>query len=142
MFNPDTGVAATPAQVVFTPYSNSASFTDPSYHLPNFYWLWARGAAAHSGAPTPTAAFWETFVSSSRDYFPLTSSPSSGLAPDCTVRHAPTTPALCTLTCAALYASRRLDVWRLTDWVPAELCIRCMAQYVSRMTTSLSPLLP
>ena len=46
MFNNHTGVAEADSQVVFTPYANSASFTDPSYHLPAFYWLWAQRAAA------------------------------------------------------------------------------------------------
>ncbi len=31
-------------QVVFTPYGTASSFTDPSYHLPAFYELWARWA--------------------------------------------------------------------------------------------------
>ena len=28
-------------QVVFTPYASAAKYTDPSYHLPAFYTVWA-----------------------------------------------------------------------------------------------------
>ena len=36
MFDPET------KQVVFVPAGRNATFTDPSYHLPAFYELWAQ----------------------------------------------------------------------------------------------------
>jgi endo-1,4-beta-D-glucanase Y len=33
-------------QVVFTPYASAAAYTDPSYHLPSFYRVWAVNARA------------------------------------------------------------------------------------------------
>lgn len=53
MFNSATGVASAPAQVVFVPYAHSATYTDPSYHLPAFYALWARHAPANTTAQRP-----------------------------------------------------------------------------------------
>jgi len=79
MFDNATGVKAAPASVVFVPYANSATFTDPSYHLPAFYEMWARHAPATS---YPSRPFWEAFVSSSRSFFPLAVNAQTSLAPD------------------------------------------------------------
>ena len=83
MFSNSTGEPRAPAQVVFVPYASAAQFTDPSYHLPAFYEIWAREAAeAATGVSTPSRTVWETFVSSARSFFRLSTSRASSLAPD------------------------------------------------------------
>ena len=61
-------------QVVFTPYGSSANFTDPSYHLPGFYELFARWAAADgsywSQVAAASRAFWKTACNSTTGLFP------------------------------------------------------------------------
>jgi len=62
--------------VVFSPSSERPQFTDPSYHLPAFYELWARwGPAADSN-------FWMEAAAASRDYFSRVANPATGLAPN------------------------------------------------------------
>ncbi len=63
-------------QVVFFPYGNSCNFTDPSYHLPAFYELFALyGPPADSGA-------WKTQAEASRAFFAKSAHASTGLHPD------------------------------------------------------------
>jgi oligosaccharide reducing-end xylanase len=50
--------------------------TDPSYHLPAFYELWARWG------PVEDRAFWTKAADVSRDLFPRVSGPDTGLTPD------------------------------------------------------------
>jgi oligosaccharide reducing-end xylanase len=57
----------------FTPSSN---YTDPSYHLPAFYELWARWG------PEADRAFWTTVAATSRDFFQKVTNPATALAPD------------------------------------------------------------
>lgn len=73
MFVNDTGVAGAEQQVVFVPYGQSASFTDPSYHLPAFYQYWSTQyqPTANSGGSSYGAAFWEQTVNASRAFFKL-----------------------------------------------------------------------
>jgi len=62
--------------VLFSPSSERPPFTDPSYHLPAFYELWARwGPAADSN-------FWMEAAAASRDYFQRVTDPVTGLAPN------------------------------------------------------------
>jgi oligosaccharide reducing-end xylanase len=62
--------------VLFSPSSERGQFTDPSYHLPAFYELWARwGSAADKD-------FWMRAATNSRDFFARTANPVTGLAPD------------------------------------------------------------
>jgi oligosaccharide reducing-end xylanase len=62
--------------VVFVPYGASNEFTDPSYHLPAFYELFAlRGPAAD-------AAKWKSVATSSRDYLAKSANATTGLHPD------------------------------------------------------------
>ncbi len=62
--------------VLYSPSSERPPFTDPSYHLPAFYELWARwGPAADSN-------FWMEAASASRDFFPRAANPATGLTPD------------------------------------------------------------
>ena len=62
-------------QVVFVPSVKAAGFTDPSYHLPHFYELWARWADKNN-------TFWCEAASTSRRFFRRASHPSTGLMPD------------------------------------------------------------
>jgi oligosaccharide reducing-end xylanase len=62
--------------VLFSPSSERARFTDPSYHLPAFYELWARWG------PREDRAFWEGAADASRNYFSRVTNPDTGLAPD------------------------------------------------------------
>lgn len=69
-------------QVVFVPWRDEATFTDPSYHLPAFYELWGRWAAGFEDQQTDDRQFWLAAAQTSRDFFQKTSHPSTGLAPD------------------------------------------------------------
>jgi oligosaccharide reducing-end xylanase len=64
-------------QVVFVPGGAGAHFTDPSYHLPFFYELWARWAAAPRDR-----AFCADAAKASRALFKLAADPTTGLMPD------------------------------------------------------------
>ena len=63
-------------QVVFVPIvGRVSSFTDPSYHLPAYYELWARWAARDN-------QFWSEAAQVSREYFKKAAHPQTGLMPD------------------------------------------------------------
>ena len=62
--------------VLFTPSSERPPFTDPSYHLPAFYELWARWG------PPADHNFWMEAAAASRDYFQRVTDPVTGLAPN------------------------------------------------------------
>ena len=62
-------------QVVFVPLGISADFTDPSYHLPHFYELWARWADQNR-------EFWHDVAVVSREFLKKTTHPKTGLSPD------------------------------------------------------------
>jgi len=59
----------------FVPVINRADFTDPSYHLPAFYELWARWG------PVADRDFWAQAATVSRTFFVKTADPKTGLAP-------------------------------------------------------------
>ena len=61
--------------IVFTPYANAATFSDPSYHLPAFYELWAVWADTAN-------SFWKSAAIESRKYLQLAAHPTTGLMPD------------------------------------------------------------
>jgi oligosaccharide reducing-end xylanase len=69
MFDPDT------KQIVFVPSGRNATFTDPSYHLPAFYELWARWADKDND-------FWKEAARTSRAFFKTAAHPETGLMPD------------------------------------------------------------
>jgi oligosaccharide reducing-end xylanase len=69
MMNPD------PPMILFVPEVMPQPFTDPSYHLPAFYELWARWG------PEEDRAFWARAAESSRAFFVKTTNPQTGLAP-------------------------------------------------------------
>ena len=62
-------------QVVFVPSVDGAGFTDPSYHLPHFYELWARWAEREN-------QFWSEAASVSRTFLKKAAHPVTGLTPD------------------------------------------------------------
>lgn len=68
-------VDETHAMVRFVP-ETSIPGSDPSYHLPAFYELWARWA------PPEERAFWARAATVSRDYFVKTAHAQTGLGPD------------------------------------------------------------
>ncbi len=62
--------------VVFVPQAGQISqFTDPSYHKPHFYELWARWAAEDN-------EFWQEAAQVSRDFWHVTAHPETGLMPN------------------------------------------------------------
>jgi oligosaccharide reducing-end xylanase len=74
LFNPEHQM------VRFTPdagnVASNSDHTDPSYHLPAFYELWARWG------PPADRAFWLGAATASRDLFVKTAHPITGLTPD------------------------------------------------------------
>lgn len=63
-------------QVVFVPsVGRNSSFTDPSYHLPAYYELWARWADKDT-------EFWKQAAQASREFFKKAAHPQTGLMPD------------------------------------------------------------
>lgn len=64
-------------QIVFVPVGRGSQFTDPSYHLPAFYELWARWAADPADR-----AFLAEAAEVSRKHFRAAAHPVTGLMPD------------------------------------------------------------
>ncbi len=63
-------------QIVFVPMvGRVSSFTDPSYHLPAYYELWARWAERDND-------FWSAAAQVSREYFKKAAHSETGLMPD------------------------------------------------------------
>ena len=70
LFDPET------KQVVFVPQlGRNSQFTDPSYHMPHYYELWARWADKDN-------EFWVEAVTASREYLKTAVHPETGLAPN------------------------------------------------------------
>ena len=70
LFDPET------KQVVFVPQlGKNSQFTDPSYHMPHYYELWARWADKDND-------FWADAVTVSREYLKTAVHPQTGLAPN------------------------------------------------------------
>jgi oligosaccharide reducing-end xylanase len=65
-----------PPMILFVPDAMPHPFTDPSYHLPAFYELWARWG------PSEDRGFWEHAAEASRAFFPKAANSGTGLAPD------------------------------------------------------------
>jgi oligosaccharide reducing-end xylanase len=63
------------AEILFVPSVMPKPFTDPSYHLPAFYEMWARWG------PVEDRAFWKRAADVSREFFVKTTHPQTGLAP-------------------------------------------------------------
>jgi oligosaccharide reducing-end xylanase len=67
----------TEKQVTFAPTPGAARFTDPSYHLPAFYELWARWAENPADRQ-----FWADAARTSRKFFRAAAHPATGLMPE------------------------------------------------------------
>jgi len=66
--------------IVFSPNNQSATITDPSYHLPAFYEVWAR----YDSKPA-NRTFWANAAVASRNYWSsVIRTRTNGLMPDCT----------------------------------------------------------
>lgn len=63
------------AMILFVPGIMPHPFTDPSYHLPAFYELWARWG------PVEDRAFWARAAEASRAFFVKAANPRTGLVP-------------------------------------------------------------
>jgi oligosaccharide reducing-end xylanase len=67
---------ASTQMIVFVPtVGRESSFTDPSYHLPQFYELWARWAENNND-------YWAEAAAISRDFWQTTAHPETGLMPN------------------------------------------------------------
>jgi oligosaccharide reducing-end xylanase len=64
-----------PPEILFVPDISKQMFTDPSYHLPAFYELWARWG------PQADRPFWVSAAETSRKFFSKTANAQTGLAP-------------------------------------------------------------
>lgn len=62
--------------ITFTPDSWGGRFTDPSYHVPAFYEVWARWAG------DGRSEFWKDCARASREYLHRVVHPETGLTPD------------------------------------------------------------
>ena len=79
-------IHTTERMVVFVPYAGSYGFTDPSYHLPAFYELFALYG------PAADAATWKAMATISRSYLVKSAHATTGLHSDyATFAGAPTT---------------------------------------------------
>jgi len=101
----------TARMVRFVPGLDRNGITDPSYHLPAFYELWARWG------PAADRTFWAEAAAASRDFFQKATNPATGLAPD--YANFDGTPY--SLKWNAGAANFRYDAWRVAmnwsvDW--------------------------
>lgn len=64
-------------QVVFAPTPAASQLTNPSYHVPAFYELWARWSV-----DVEDRAFWREAAGTSRAFFRRAAHPRTGLMPD------------------------------------------------------------
>ncbi len=92
MFDPEA------KQVLFVPWRRWAGVTDPSYHLPAFYELWARWAREDR-------EFWAEAAKASREFFKKAAHPRTGLMPD--YAHFDGTPRV-----GGGHEDFRFDAWR------------------------------
>jgi oligosaccharide reducing-end xylanase len=92
-------------QVVFVPEGGGAGFTDPSYHLPAFYELWARWAAKDT-------QFWHDAAAASRRLLKAAAHPQTGLMPDYATFDGAPYP--------GEHADFRFDAWRAASNVAVD----------------------
>lgn len=93
-------------QVVFCPNGGSATFTDPSYHLPAFYELWALWDKDSSDR-----AAWSRIASTSREFFKKSTHATTGLNPD--YANFDGTPK--DVSWSSGHADFRYDAWRVAS---------------------------
>lgn len=83
---------------VFCPIGSAMNYTDPSYHLPAFYEVWALTAEEHS-------EFWVEAAEASRQHFKDATNETTGLGPD--YSNYDGTPT------GGNHADFRFDAWRI-----------------------------
>jgi oligosaccharide reducing-end xylanase len=110
--SPESGVTRmidpTVKQIVFVPDGEGARFTDPSYHLPAFYELFARWASEDG-------AYWREVANASRAFFKAAAHPVTGLYPDYALFDGkPTDP------WGSGHADFRADAWRVIQNVAVD----------------------
>ena len=94
---------------VFCPIGNAATFSDPSYHLPAFYEVWAREAEQDKD-------FWSEAAEASRQHFKDATNEKTGLGPDYSEYSGAAKN-------EGNHGDFRFDAWRIA----AEYCLRlCM----------------
>jgi len=93
-------------QVVFCPNGGSATFTDPSYHLPAFYELWALWAKNQNDRTT-----WSKIAATSREFFKKSTNSTTGLNPD--YANFDGTPK--DVSWSSGHADFRYDAWRVAS---------------------------
>ncbi|MDR2964747.1 MAG: Ig-like domain-containing protein [Treponema sp.] len=104
-------------QPVFSPYGNSAGHTDPSYHLPAFYEIWAMELEADHKAGKLSGIwsnldqlkadidFYKKAAETSRSFFPTTAKAPTYLGPDYALFNGTPT--------GGQHAAFRYDAWRI-----------------------------
>jgi oligosaccharide reducing-end xylanase len=97
-------------QVVFVPIGNADDFTDPSYHVPHFYELWALWADKNN-------QFWKDAADTSRAFLKRSTHPVTGLNPDyANFDGTPTDPFM------GGQKDSRYDSWRVIMNVAIDYC--------------------
>jgi hypothetical protein len=115
------------SQVVFTPYASAAEFTDPSYHLPAFYTVWAVAANSTNG-------FWSLLANASRTFFTRAADPTTSLCPDYSTFEGQPTGSQqnfafdawrCAQNIAGDFVSRAFPSWNRSILTEIYLCHAC-----------------
>lgn len=70
-------------QVTFNPTDWGQTHSNPSYHLPHFWDMYAK-FLRNEGAPPSTVAFWRRAATQSRRFFRRAAHPKTALMPDYT----------------------------------------------------------
>src|SRR5262245_35928610 len=91
--------------VVFAPVGGASTYTDPSYHLPAYYELWARWADKDN-------QFWRDAAAASRAFFKTAAHPQTGLMPDYATFDGAPYP--------GEHADFRFDAWRAASNVAVD----------------------
>jgi oligosaccharide reducing-end xylanase len=91
--------------VVFVPQGGASTYTDPSYHLPAFYELWARWADKDN-------QFWRDAAAASRAFLKAAAHPQTGLMPDYATFDGAPYP--------GEHADFRFDAWRAASNVAVD----------------------
>lgn len=89
---------ATHKMPVFCPIGSALNYSDPSYHLPAFYEIWALSAEEHND-------FWSEAAEASRQHFKDATNETTGLGPD--YSNFDGTPT------GGNHADFRFDAWRI-----------------------------
>lgn len=117
--------------ITFTPGGMGARFTDPSYHLPAFYEVWARWAG------DGRSAYYQACADSARAYLHRCADPETGLCPDLTTYGGDPLPPRHGQTTAGT-RDFRYDSWRMPMNIALDYSWSCrdslwQRQYANRI---------